>query len=120
MKHAISSCGTSRKNPNLTAESTEFLDTHGHLVPIKDPTVEGIVFRALRNGNDLEIATVSSITLKKRVRLDIEIDLRRSRGGPGGRLVNSDLARTILDRAIKRNPEQEDTLTRYYGLVERL
>ena len=120
MKHVIRSCGTVRKNPGLTAESTQFIDTRGNLVPIKDTVVDGIVFRALRNGSDLEVATVSSVTLRSRVRLDIETDLTGSRGGPTGRLAESGLARSILDRAIKQNPEQEDALTRYYGLVNRL
>jgi hypothetical protein len=120
MNHATSFCGTVRKNPGLTAEATHYVDTHGNLVSIRDPGVDGIVFRTLRNGGDLEVATVSSVTLKNRVRLNIEKDLKGSRGGPGGRSVENELARTILDLAMKRNPGQEAALTKYYGLLGRL
>jgi hypothetical protein len=119
MNHAISACGTTRKNAALTADSTHFVDAKDNLVQIKDPSVDRIVFRALRNGNDLEIATVSSVTLTRRILLDLRNDLNGSRGGPRGKPVEDSLAKKILDRSTRSNPQQRKLLAKYYTMIGR-
>ena len=114
--HALVYFGTKRKNwENRSSLTNVFIDAHDKPAQVLEPNAYGICFgvKGLERRGDGVVFRVGDVTLHDACLLDL--------GGkemmPQGKPIGDDIASTILDDAIRINPEQADELSAYRATI---